>query len=398
MINILSISSLSDSIVPLNQPNLMIQSNIEYTLYILIEGLIEFKIDENLFSLKPQMLFFACPEEKYSFCIKSDDIQAYKISFSFNQNDELYDLLNEKLNEGHFRTVPVSCLRIIENIKYYTNTLSRESTLSLNHLVSSFLYLSLDENDYSMNVSNLYENYVKHSIEYMTSHIYEKVRVKDLSNKLGVCDCHYMRLFKSVVGLSPMDYFLKLKMIKATELLKTANMSLAEIADKLNFSSDAHFSRTFKKYMGCNPSIYRRQATLVKEKYTFSDILLQTIIDSSPDLIFFKDTNFILLGCNTAFSKVLGLEKSQIIGKRDADLFPYKEALFYNRIDEMILESGNAQSNLEWMTFPDGTRKHYEVMKAPFYDKAYNVAGIVGISREVSQALDLTKLAYSGIG
>jgi PAS domain S-box-containing protein len=256
----------------------------------------------------------------------------------------------------------------------------------MSHILSALLYAVLDLWASPKPHSSTYESYVQDSIDYMNRHIYDKITVNDISEALGVCGYHYIRLFKSVTGVTPMNYFLKLKTAKGAELLKSTGLPIADIAEKLHFSSDAHFSRTFKRHMCDTPSVYRRQAALVTDKYTFNDMLLQTIIDSSPDLIFFKDKNFMLLGCNKAFCQVLGLDKAQIIGKRDVDLFPYEEALFYNHIDEAILVSGEPQSNGEWMTLPDGTKKRFEVMKAPFYDETGSVAGIVGISREMAAA------------
>lgn len=393
MIRIISSATLFDCASPINIHGISVhQNNDEYTIFILIEGLMEFRLGNEYYPLKSQKSLLVFPGEEFSFCAKSNDIKGYRITFAFNNKDELLELIHEKLDKNRISTVSINCMRIIENIEYYTKASNRESAMSLAHLVSAYFYALLDDN-HLKGVSNTYESYVTRSIEYMTLHISDKITVKDLSDEVGVCEYHFMRLFKLVTGITPMSYFLKLKTVKAAELLKVTNITITQIAEKLNFSSDAHFSRTFKKYMSSNPSVYRRQAMLVKERYTFTDMLLQTIIDSSPDLIFFKDRNFVLLGCNTAFSKVLGLDKAQIIGKRDIDLFPYREANFFNHIDRMIFESGNPQSNHEWMTCPDGTKKRYEVMKAPFYDNDHNIAGIVGISRELAVSKSQAKRA-----
>ncbi len=354
----------------------------EYSIYLLLDGAMQFRFSKELLTLRPQMLLIVYPGDDYSVCCNTKELFCHKISFSLKESEELYELLHEKLDR--VSALPAKCLKMIELLDLSDKGLSREAILSMSHILEALLFALIDSKISQKPVSSTYESYVEDSIDFMNKHIFDKVTVNDISDALGVCGYHYIRLFKQVTGVTPMHYFLKLKTTKAAELLKVTNMPISEIAEKLHFSSDAHFSRTFKRHMFYTPSIYRRQASLVTEKYTFNDMLLQTIIDSSPDLIFFKDTSFVLLGCNAAFCKVLGLDRSQIVGKRDVDLFPHKEALFFNQRDKSILESGKPQSNSEWMTFPDGTQKRFEVMKAPFYDETYTIAGIVGISREIA--------------
>ncbi len=362
---------------------LRVQKKDEYSIYLLLDGTIHFRLAKEQQTLRPQSLLIVYPGEEYSIGSSTPELFCQNISFSLKDTDELCTLLRDKLERVN--TLPNKCLKMTELLDFNDKGLSREAMLSMSHIVEALLYALIDSKLSQKPVSSTYESYVEDSINFMKKHVFDKVTVNDISDALGVCGYHYIRLFKQVTGVTPMHYFLKLKTTKAAELLKVTNMPISEIAERLHFSSDAHFSRTFKRHMFYTPSIYRRQSSLVTEKYTFNDMLLQTIIDSSPDLIFFKDTNFVLLGCNAAFCTVLGLDRSQIVGKRDADLFPHKEALFFNQIDKAILESGKPQSNSEWMTFPDGTQKRYEVMKAPFYDESDTIAGIVGISRELAK-------------
>lgn len=358
------------------------QKSDAYSIYLLLDGTMHLRLSKEHMTLQPQMLLLLFPGDEYSITGGSEEMFCYKICFSLKESDELSALLREKLDR--VSVLPAKCMKMIELLDFSDKGQSREAMLSMSHILEALFYALIDSKLSQKPVSSTYESYVEDSIDFMKKHVFDKISVNEVSDALGVCGYHYIRLFKQVTGVTPMNYFLKLKTTKAAELLKVTNLPISEIAEKLHFSSDAHFSRTFKRHMYYTPSIYRRQALLAKEKYTFNDILLQTIIDSSPDLIFFKDTGFVLLGCNAAFCNVLGLDRSQIVGKRDIDLFQHKEALFFNRIDKAILESGKPQSNSEWMTFPDGTQKKYEVMKAPFYDETDTIAGIVGISREIS--------------
>ncbi|RME70993.1 MAG: AraC family transcriptional regulator, partial [Verrucomicrobia bacterium] len=58
----------------------------------------------------------------------------------------------------------------------------------------------------------------------------------------------------------PLDYFNRLKVQRACELLATTTLSIAEIAEQLGFDDPYYFSRLFRKIMGMAPRVYRRQA------------------------------------------------------------------------------------------------------------------------------------------
>lgn len=63
------------------------------------------------------------------------------------------------------------------------------------------------------------------------------------------------------VGIPPMQYLAKWRMQTATDLL-CDNVNIASIADEVGYSSEASFSRAFKKITGVPPSHWRRQGEL----------------------------------------------------------------------------------------------------------------------------------------
>ncbi len=170
------------------------------------------------------------------------------------------------------------------------------------------------------------------------------------------------------------------------------NKTLAHIAEDLNFSSASHFSKTFKQYLSISPIQYRnnyintlenRQEQSAKE-IEKAYVLLQNIIDSSPDMIFYKDINGIMMGCNKTTCEILGLKREQIVGHSDYDYCSKEDADFFKKRDEMIFQTGEAYKNEEWMTYPDGRKRKFEVYKAPFHDSQGQLLGLIGISRDIT--------------
>lgn len=115
------------------------------------------------------------------------------------------------------------------------------------------------------------------------------------------------------------------------------------------------------------------------------EALLRSLIDSIPDLIFFKDTDSVYLGFNKAFSEYCGYSEAHMIGKTDYDFAPAEVADFYRHKDREMLASGTSRHNEEWITYPDGSRTLLDTLKTPLYDANGKVIGVIGISRDITQ-------------
>lgn len=73
------------------------------------------------------------------------------------------------------------------------------------------------------------------------------------------------QIFSSEEGITIEKYFIQLKVEKAKELLSYQNLSLKEVAYKLNYSSVAHLSKQFKEIVGISPSEYLKQDKIVRK-------------------------------------------------------------------------------------------------------------------------------------
>lgn len=61
------------------------------------------------------------------------------------------------------------------------------------------------------------------------------------------------RLFRSHIGHSPSEYYMKLRLERARQLLKASGMSVSDVAVACGFGSCAHFTRSYKKHFDCSP-------------------------------------------------------------------------------------------------------------------------------------------------
>jgi AraC-like DNA-binding protein len=95
------------------------------------------------------------------------------------------------------------------------------------------------------------------SIHYMKRHLNRPLHVAELAELARTSESHYFALFKRWVGLSPIDYFIRLRMKQACWLLTGSSMSVKEVAGTLGYDDPFYFSRVFKSINGTAPTAYR---------------------------------------------------------------------------------------------------------------------------------------------
>jgi AraC family transcriptional regulator, arabinose operon regulatory protein len=97
------------------------------------------------------------------------------------------------------------------------------------------------------------------SIDYMCEHVAEPLRLADIARRAGLSPVHFSTLFRRQTGLSPIDYFIHLRMREACRLLHTTGGTVRQIAFQIGYEDAYYFSRLFKKVVGCPPVAYRQQ-------------------------------------------------------------------------------------------------------------------------------------------
>ena len=112
--------------------------------------------------------------------------------------------------------------------------------------------------------------------------------------------------------------------------------------------------------------------------------MLRRVIDTIPDLIFFKDDKGYYLGCNKAFEVFAGRPEQAQVGKTDFDFFDTKTASFFRVQDQQMLQSGETRQNEEWVSYPDGRQALLNTVKTPFANEQGDAIGVLGISRDIT--------------
>jgi len=87
----------------------------------------------------------------------------------------------------------------------------------------------------------------------MEANLEEPIDLDELAQYVKVSRRQLERLFQKYLHCSPSRYYLKLRLIRARQLLKQTPMSIIEVASVCGFVSTPHFSKCYREYFGLPP-------------------------------------------------------------------------------------------------------------------------------------------------
>jgi PAS domain S-box-containing protein len=121
-----------------------------------------------------------------------------------------------------------------------------------------------------------------------------------------------------------------------------------------------------------------------EEERARQSALINSLLDSIPDMVFFKDLEGAYLGCNPSFVEFVGKSRNEIIGRTDFDLFEKEVAGSFRHHDLKMLQNKRPNQNEEWITYPDGRKALLDTLKTPYLDNDGTLIGVLGVSRDIT--------------
>ena len=102
----------------------------------------------------------------------------------------------------------------------------------------------------------------------MEANLEEPIDLDQLALYVDVSRRQLERLFQKYLHCSPSRYYLKLRLIRARQLLKQTSMSIIEVASVCGFVSTPHFSKCYREYFGIPPRDERAGSSANAVSYT----------------------------------------------------------------------------------------------------------------------------------
>ena len=104
-------------------------------------------------------------------------------------------------------------------------------------------------------------DYVQRAIDYIHSEYMNKLTIQSIANKLNLDRSYFSTLFKSKIGVSPMQYLMNYRMSVAASLMLNEKKSVSVAAFSVGYSDVFNFSKMFKVHYGVSPTKYVRNKT-----------------------------------------------------------------------------------------------------------------------------------------
>ncbi|MBD3884538.1 helix-turn-helix transcriptional regulator [Phormidium tenue FACHB-886] len=95
--------------------------------------------------------------------------------------------------------------------------------------------------------------------DYIEEHLAEDIAIEDMAALVPMSQFHFARAFKTAMGETPHKYLIQRRMERAKVLLTVTQLAIAEVAYRVGFSNQSHFTAHFRKATGVTPKDYRLQ-------------------------------------------------------------------------------------------------------------------------------------------
>lgn len=210
--------------------------------------------------IKPGMIFLLFPDEWHTYCPdKQVGWTQYWIGFKgVNMNErvrqEFFSRKNPIFEVGLTEELISLFIKAIETTER-ENPYFQQMLAGIVNYMLGLIYM-LDKNN-RLDQDQHWIDHVTRARVLMHENIESNVTVQDISEAVGVGYSSFRKNFKKYTGLSPASYFQDLRLQRAKDLLCMTNLSIKEIAYRLNFESPDYFSAQFRKKTGKRPSDFR---------------------------------------------------------------------------------------------------------------------------------------------
>jgi AraC-like DNA-binding protein len=218
-------------------------------------------IEEKRYQVKEGMLFYICPDALHSIEIDTEEpICFLSVQFSFayvSFNDSKWAI------GGKVEMLPLDSAQELKDY-YYIDDIFKKLVDSWNAKLPGYefitktllqqLLIAIYQNIRKQNRNYSTSLKVEKIIQYMHQNINNKVTLNELSEIVHLSSFYLSRAFKNTTGYSVIEYFNKIKIDKAKELIIEGDKKVKEVAQVLGFTDEFYFSRIFKRIEGISPS------------------------------------------------------------------------------------------------------------------------------------------------
>ena len=239
----------------------------DYQLLYIDSGKAHFFVEgkEHILTAGTMVLYYPEEAQKY-FYHAADKTEVYWIHFT---GSDVARILNELgiatsdhiIYTGASPDYPKLYAQIIEELRLCRP--GYEELLSL--LLQQIFLLSHRHRAEGQKTGSDIRDEIERATHYFNENYHSVLSIKDYAKSRHFSPCWFIRSFKEIVKVTPMQYIVSLRMMNAQNLLENTSLNITEIAEAVGYDNPLYFSRLFHKHTGVSPSAYRTTRREQKE-------------------------------------------------------------------------------------------------------------------------------------
>jgi len=187
----------------------------------------------------------------------------FAVFYFQEHSSQLFCRLIEELCRGISKPIPITnpliaatSRQITEELFHRKNSSEFVERLTLVMLEQTWRIL---DGDVATEIKPAYIHLgrIQTTINFIQDNLNQPLSIDELAAQVQVSPTHFRRLFKKATGMSTHQFITHMRMKKARELLISTDVPLIHIAESMGFSSQSHFTSSFKKVHAVSPARYR---------------------------------------------------------------------------------------------------------------------------------------------
>lgn len=248
-------------------------SHENYEFYFLIAGNVTFQVEQAQYHLRPGDVILIGPHQYHFATIHNDPTAPYERYVLWLNPSYLERLSSGKtdlmrsFHQDHFTTahlrlakdMQITCQNLLQSILINANSQEYGSDLLVNsYIIELLVHIArirlFQQPSYAEQVSDHLSNnpVILGALSYIDEHIYENIKVQDITDKLYVSRSYLSRIFQDELGISIHQFIMKKKLFLARQDLLN-EVSIGETYQKYGFGNYSSFFRAFKAEFGLSP-------------------------------------------------------------------------------------------------------------------------------------------------
>lgn len=248
-----------------------------YEMVYIKKGMAVFEVVGQPVTIGPNDIIIIKPEQPHKFIVKSEtNCEFIVLNFKFqNQMEEevsqvpLSDFLNfvSGKESGSFISLKVSqkneiivllnrILKERQSDDIGSEFLERLMVMELFVHISRALKMEWENS--IKNRSPKVKELIHVAVNYIKNNFERDIALADIAKFVFLSPSYFTRAFKEEMGISPINYLLKIRVERAKELLVETQWKISDIALSVGFANQQRFNEIFKKYAGATPLQYRK--------------------------------------------------------------------------------------------------------------------------------------------